>query len=145
MNQDQNVVQEALGVAARMLEAYGFEIVTEDRRLFPQFEPSLAVLKDRRLLVFAASAYSSADLFLRPEELNEIREDLESLIAANQPSKDDRVREVEKIALVVTPGEITMASAEGDIKWLVVETADEVPEEMDRLFSPELRGKIRPT
>lgn len=120
-------------VAENYLRANGYEIVTEDKKLFPYVEPSLAALKQGRLLVFAITEFPSADQFLRPEEMIHIRDDLDEYISANTPESDERVKRVDRVALVMCPGDIIVASPIGDIKWLVFKTEDEVPDQLDRL------------
>ncbi len=120
-------------VAEEYLKANGYEIVDEDKKLFPYVEPALAALKQGRLLVFSITEFPSTDQFLRPEELIHIRDDLDEFVRVNTPESDERIQRVDRVALVMCPEDITVLSPVGDIKWLIVKTEDEVPEELDRL------------
>ncbi|MBI2954747.1 MAG: hypothetical protein HYY30_10575 [Chloroflexi bacterium] len=120
-------------IAENYLRANGYEIVTEDKKLFPYVEPALAALKQGRLLVFAMVEFPSAEQFLRPEELIHVRDDLEQFITENTPVSDGRVNRVDRVALVMCPEDINVLSPVGDIKWLIVQGEDQVPEEIDRL------------
>lgn len=126
-------LQRAKEIAEDYLRANGYQIVTEDKKLFPYVEPALAALKQGRLLVFAIAEFPSAEQFLRPEELIHIRDDLDEFVRANTPESDERVKRVDRAALVMCPGDITVVSPVGDIKWLVFQVEDEVPEQLDRL------------
>ena len=120
-------------IAEDYLVANGYQVVTEDKKIFPYVEPALAALRDGRLLVFSIKEFPSASQFLRPEELIHIRDDLKEFVEANTPDSDARVSRVETVALVMTPEEITVAAPVGDIKWLMVKQEDEVPDALDKL------------
>ena len=67
--------------------------------------------------------------------MNKIRDELNALVTKNRSSGDEVVSTIEKVALVLVPGDITIASSQGDIKWVVVEEVEELPEEMDKVLS----------
>ncbi|MGQ9676053.1 MAG: hypothetical protein ACUVX1_10360 [Chloroflexota bacterium] len=123
-----------LDTAASILTANGFELVTNDKRLFPSLRPDLAALKGGLLLVFAVKAFSAMGQFLTASEMNDIRQELDRVVAKNNPSKDPRVKRVQPAALVMTPEDVVVHSEESDIQWLVVRDYDQLPEQMDRVL-----------
>lgn len=125
-------IQEMLDLAEELLVANGYDIVTEDRDIFPYSQPALAALKDGLLLVFSASVFRQSGQFLRPEELNHIREDLERWVGENTPESEPEVSEVHAVALVKTPDDVTIASPVHDIRWVTIKDVDELPDELGR-------------
>lgn len=123
-----------LDTAVGILTANGFEVVTNDQKLFPSLRPDLAALKGGLLLVFAVKAFSAMGQFLSASEINDIREELDRVVAKNNPSKDPRVRRVQRAALVMTPEDVVVQSEGSDIQWLVVRDYDQLPEQIDRVL-----------
>jgi hypothetical protein len=120
--------------SANILAANGYRIVSDDRRLFPSLHPDLAVLKDGELIVFAVKSFDLTEEFLSPEHLNDIRAELEAVIAENHLSTTAEVKQIAEVALVMTPENVTVASESGDIQWLLVQDYDELPELIDKVM-----------
>lgn len=120
--------------AISILTANGFQLVTQDQGLFPNVKPDLAALKSGLLLIFAVKAFSGIGQFLRASELNDIREELESIVAKNKPSDDPRIKQVRQAALVMTPEDIIVEAEPNDIQWLVVRDFDQLPEQLDKVL-----------
>mgnify|MGYP005847102681 FL=1 len=121
-------------IATSMAQAHGWEVVTEDKRLFPHVEPALATLKNGTLVVFAVKVFPRPGQFLRPEELIHIRDDLAEFVDVNTPESDSRVSRIEKVAIVMTPEDVKAAAPIGDIVWIVVQDEGELPEALDQVF-----------
>ena len=126
-------VRALVHVAEDLLTSHGFRIVTDDPEIFPYVRPGLAALQDGRLLVFAVAVFPRTGQFFEPSELIHLREELESIVRENRPERNPRVQHVETVALVQTPDDVRAAAPVGDIKWVVVRSPEELPEEFDRL------------
>jgi len=126
--------QRLVEIARNMAVAHGWEIVTEDKNLFPYVEPALAALKNGSLIVFAAKVFPRPGQFLTPTELIHIRDDLNEFVEKNTPESDPRVSRIEKVAIVMTPEDVRAAAPVGDIVWIVVQTEDELPDALDQVL-----------
>ena len=109
---------------AQLLKGHGFEMVTEDKKLFPYFTPSLAALKDGRLLVFSISVFPSKGEFQK--EADYILDVFKNAIGRNTPESNSRVHDVERVAVVMAPESIEGKTPSGDIHWIGIESTNEL-------------------
>ncbi|MCL5959545.1 MAG: hypothetical protein M1358_09570 [Chloroflexi bacterium] len=123
-----------LEIAGNLSRAHGWQIVTQDKRLFPHVEPALATLKNGTLGVFAIKVFPQPGQFLRPEELIHIRDDLDQFVRENTPEDDPRVERIEKVAVVMTPEDVRAVAPIGDIIWVVIRDEDALPDALDRVL-----------
>ena len=119
--------------AAELLKAHGYEIVTEDKQLFPYFTPGLAAIKSGRLLVFNISVFPIKGLF--EEELPTIIDYFKDAVDTNTPESDSRVAFIEKVALVLAPETIEDKAPAGDIHWIGIQSPSELAEKLRRELS----------
>ena len=120
---------------ASILQANGYRIVTDDQGLFPIMRPDLAAEKNGQLIVFAVKSFRRIGQFMRPEHLNDIREELENVVNRNNLSMGHEIKKIQSVAIVMTPESITVASEAGDIQWLVIRDFDELPDQLDRVIA----------
>ena len=125
-----------LQAAEDLLRSHGYTIVTADPQLFPRRRPSLAALKDGRLLVGIVATFPQPGAFCNPDQQQRLREELDILIEENRPDRDPRVSYVQAVAFVQTPNDVRAALPPDDVKWVVVQTPSELPAEFDRLVVP---------
>ena len=113
---------------AQLLSGYGFQIVTEDKKLFPYYTPGLAALKDGRLLVFSFWVFPVAGEF--EKELNAIQADLREAVEGNTPESDERVEFIEKVCVVLAPEKIEDIAPASDIHWIGIGTPGELADKL---------------
>lgn len=125
--------RELTRVSEDLLKSRGYQIVTDDQKLFPYRRPALAAMKDGRLFIGALAVFPRTGQFFDPAELNRVRDELDSIARDNRPDRDPRVQHLETIAIIQTPDDVRAAAPPGDIQWAVVQGPDELPEEFDRV------------
>ena len=136
MAEQENVdrkLRELVRVSEDLLKSHGYQIVTDDPKLFPNRRPGVAALKDGRLLVGSVAVFPRTGQLFDPAEINRVRDELETVARENRPDRDPRVQHLEAIAVVQTPDDVRAAVPSGDIQWAVVQEPDELPEEFDRV------------
>jgi len=114
----------------QLLEAHGFQIVTEDKALFPYFIPSVAALKSGRLLVFNVSVFPMPGEF--EQEVESIQQYFADAVDQNTPESDPRVQFIEKVAVVLAPERIEDKAPAGDIHWIGLGSPSELTEKVRR-------------
>ncbi len=118
--------------AAQLLSGHGYQIVTEDKKLFPYFTPGLAALKNGRLLIFALWICPNKGEF--EQEIESIQSYFQDAVDQNTPDSDPRVQYFEKIAAVLAPESIEEMAPAGDIHWIGIgspaELADRLRQEL---------------
>ncbi len=115
---------------AQLLQSHGFQIVTEDKALFPYFTPGLAALNSGRLLVLGLSVFPKVGEF--QQEISTIQDYFEDAIESNSPESDPRVQFMEKVALVLAPESIEDKAPAGDIHWIGLGNPSELAEKVRR-------------
>ncbi|MGE5619782.1 MAG: hypothetical protein ACM3US_11045 [Sphingomonadaceae bacterium] len=113
-----------------LLKGHGFDIVTEDKILFPYFMPGLAALRSGRLLVFGVFVFPKEGEFL--EEIEAIQSYFNDAVEQNTPESDPRVQIIEKVALVMAPETIEDKVPAGDIHWIGIGSLAELTDRLRR-------------
>ncbi len=116
--------------ACELVKGHGFQIVTEDKALFPYFTPALAALKAGRLLVFGFFVYPRPGEFV--DEIDPIRNYFQEAVENNTPESDPRVQIIEKVAIVLAPETIEDKAPAGDIHWIGLGSPTELAEKLRR-------------
>ena len=127
-------VQMLVDNTAELLKGHGFEIVTEDKQLFPYFTPGLAALKDGRLLVFGIWVFPLPGEF--QQEIPAIQDYFNGAVEQNTPESDPRVAFIEKVAVVLAPETIKDKAPAGDIHWIGIGAPGELSEKLYRELEP---------
>lgn len=112
------------------LKGHGFQIVTEDKALFPYFTPGLAAFKDGRLLVFGLWVFPRPGEFA--QEIDSIRNYFQEAVENNTPESDPRVHILEKVAVVLAPETIEDKAPAGDIHWIGIGNLGELADKLRR-------------
>ncbi len=112
------------------LNAHGFQIVTEDKALFPYLTPALAALNAGRLLVFGLWVFPKVGEF--QPEIGAIQSYFRDAVENNTPESDPRVQFIEKVALVLAPESIEDMAPAGDIHWIGLGNPSELSEKVRR-------------
>ncbi len=123
-------VQMLVDSAASLLQGHGYQIVTEDKKLFPYFTPGLAALKEGRLLVLSVAVFPSKGQF--QQEYDTIQSELREAVEGNTPESDSRVSFIEKVALVLAPEPIEGLAPAGDIHWIGIGNPGELADRLRR-------------
>lgn len=113
---------------AELLKGHGFQIVTEDKTLFPYFTPGLAALQSGRLLVFGIFVFPKEGEFL--QEVETIQSYFNDAVEQNTPESDPRVQFIEKVAVVMAPESIEEQAPAGDIHWIGIGSPGELPDKL---------------
>lgn len=116
--------------ATQLLKGHTFEIVTEDKRLFPHYTPGLAAIKNGRLLVFSIWVFPVKGQFQK--ELGTIQSDMQQAVEENTPESDPRVQFIEKVAVVLAPETIEDRAPAGDIHWIELGAPAELADKLRR-------------
>ncbi|MGI5836317.1 MAG: hypothetical protein ACOX87_07470 [Chloroflexota bacterium] len=126
-------VQMMVDNASQLLKSHGFEIVTEDKKLFPYFTPGLAAMKSGRLLVFNISAFPIQGVF--QEEISTIQSYFQEAVETNTPESDPRVAFIEKVAVVLAPESIEGQAPSGDIHWIGIGSPSQLADRLRQELS----------
>lgn len=126
-------IQMLVDNTTELLKGHGFEIVTEDKRLFPYFTPGLAALKDGRLLVFNISVFPVPGEL--QQEIQTLLNYFQEAVDTNTPESDPRVSIIEKVAVVLAPETIEDKAPAGDIHWIGIGSPGELSEKLRRELS----------
>lgn len=118
-------VQMLIDNTSQLLKGHGFDIVTEDKKLFPYFTPGLAAMKSGRLLVFNISVFPVQGEF--QEEIPTIQTYFQEAVETNTPESDPRVAFIEKVAVILAPETIEDKAPAGDIHWIGIGSPSELP------------------
>lgn len=124
------ILQMLVDNSTELLKGHGFQIVTEDKKLFPYFTPSLAVLKAGRLLVFNISVFPQHGEF--EQEISTVQAYFQDAVDTNTPESDPRVEYLEKIAVVMAPETIEDKAPSGDIHWIGLGSPSELADKLRR-------------
>ncbi len=126
-------VQMLVENSAQLLRGHGYEIVTEDKRLFPYFTPGLAALKAGRLLVFNISVFPVQGEF--EQEATNLLNYFQEAVETNTPDSDPRVAFIEKVALVLAPESIEEKAPAGEIHWIGIGSPSDLADRFRRELS----------
>lgn len=113
-----------------LLKGHGFQIVTEDKALFPYFTPGVAAINSGRLLVFGLRVFPGVGEF--QQEVGSIQSYFRDAVETNTPESDPRVQFIEKVALVLAPETIEDIAPAGDIHWIGLGNPSELAEKVRR-------------
>jgi len=121
-------VQTLVDNTSQLLSAHGYQIVTEDKKLFPYVTPALAALKDGRLLVFAVWVFPIKGEF--EEDIVDIQNYFYEAVDENTPDSDPRVQYYEKVAIIMAPENIEDKAPAGDIHWIGIQSPAELADKL---------------
>lgn len=124
------IVQMLVDNSTELLKGHGFQIVTEDKKLFPYFTPGLAALKAGRLLVFNIAVLPMPGNFT--QEIPNLQAYFQDAVDTNTPESDPRVEYLEKVAVVLAPETIEDKAPSGDIHWIGLGSPSELADKLRR-------------